>query len=469
MRTRRQFLRTMSAALPSASLALAAQSAGNRRPNFLFLHTDDQRFDTIRALGNGQIRTPNMDRLVARGLTFTQATTQGGLTGAICMPSRAQTLTGHNLFRVHRSIVDRTANPDLETITLPEQLRRHGYQTFHTGKWHLGPRLHHRSFTAGEAIFFGGMTDQNKMPIYSYQPEGHYPKEASQIAKGYSSQVIADAAIAYLQTPPSQPFFLYAAFTSPHDPRTAPAQFASLYAAERMETPPNFLPQHLFDNGELKVRDELLAAFPRTPAEIRQHLADYYAMVSEVDHQIGRILDALEASGLADRTYIIFAGDNGLAVGQHGLMGKQNLYDHSLRVPLVLCGPNLAKGKRSDALCHLMDLPVTLAELAGAPLSTGNQPGGPEGISLLGSSRRQETIAAYTTVQRALRTKDWKLILYNVKGERNVQLFDLANDPWEMHNLAEQPKQQPRVARFRERLIELLRAAGDPHWERFAG
>jgi arylsulfatase A-like enzyme len=450
MPSRRQFC----SALAAAPLALAQA----KRPNFLILHTDDQRFDTIRALGNREIHTPNMDRLAARGIAFTQATTQGGLTGAICMPSRAQLLTGMHVFRVHRDIVDHPATPAPGLVTFPEHLRKHGYSTFHTGKWHIGPPLHHRSFTHGANIFFGGMSDHLKMPVFDFDPSGQYPKQNVRPAEGFSSEVIANSSIDFLKTQSgASPFLLYAAFTSPHDPRMAPKKFADMYPAEKVTLPGNFMPQHPFDNGELKVRDELLAPFPRTGAEVRRHIAEYYAMISEVDFQIGRVLDALDASPHAANTFIVFAGDNGLAVGQHGLLGKQNLYDHSLRVPLIVAGPGIPKGKRDSSLCHLMDIAPTVCDLAGAPLPevTGGQ-------NLLKGKPRPCTFAAYRGVQRALRTKDWKLVLYNVNGARTTQLFDLKNDPDELRNLAGSPAHRSRLDEMKAELHRQLAEAGDP-------
>lgn len=450
MLTRRAFLPTLAASSP------AVFSQPNR-PNFVILHTDDQRFDTIRALGNGALQTPTMDRLAARGVTFTQATTQGGLTGAICMPSRAQMLTGLNVFQAHKAIVDHPATPDASAITFPEHLRKQGYRTFHTGKWHIGPRLHHRSFTHGANIFFGGMSDHLQMPVFDYDPEGRYPKERQYIAKGFSSEVIANSAVDFLrQQQGDAPFVMYAAFTSPHDPRMAPKRFADLYDPEKIELPKNFMAQHPFDNGEMKVRDELLAPFPRTEAEVRTHIAAYFAMITEVDYQMGRVLEALESSPNAGNTYVFFAGDNGLAVGQHGLLGKQNLYEHSLRVPWIVTGPGVAKGKRNGSLCHLMDMAPTICNLAGAPLPTAV-----DGQDLFKGRPRTSTYSAYRNLQRALRTNDWKLILYNVNGRRTEQLFDLKRDPWELRNLAAEPPQKSRVAAMTSELASQLAAAGD--------
>lgn len=123
---------------------------------------------------------------------------------------------------------------------------------------------------------------------------------------------------------------------------------------DNIAVPANFMPEHPFDNGEMRIRDEMLGPFPRTEEFVRGEIAGYYAMISEVDAQIGRVLDALEANGQADNTIVIFAGDNGLAVGQHGLLGKQSMYEHSIRVPLVMAGPGIPSGETRDAWCTFL-------------------------------------------------------------------------------------------------------------------
>jgi len=188
----------------------------------------------------------------------------------------------------------------------------------------------------------------------------------------------------------------------------------------------------------MKVRDEMLAPHPRTPAVVREHLAAYYAMITHVDHHMGRVLAALEESGHADNTIVVFAADNGLAVGQHGLFGKQNLYDHSVRVPLVMGGPGLPRGARCDSLCYLLDIFPTLCNLTELPV-----PATVEGRSLMPALRnakaqiRDSVFLAYRHFQRGVRTDAWKLIKYNVGGKQTTQLFDLRADPGEMKNLAE--------------------------------
>ena len=149
---------------------------------------------------------------------------------------------------------------------------------------------------------------------------------------------------------------MYVAFNAPHDPRQAPKEFVDRYPLESIELPPNYLPEHPFDQGErYTLRDEILAPFPRTEEAIKIHMQEYYAIISHMDYEIGRILEKLETLGIADNTYIIFTADHGLAVGQHGLLGKQNQYDHSIRVPLVINGPDIQAGTSTDALVYFAE------------------------------------------------------------------------------------------------------------------
>jgi arylsulfatase A-like enzyme len=227
--------------------------------------------------------------------------------------------------------------------------------------------------------------------------------------------------------------------------------------------PPNFISRHPFDNGEMTVRDEMLAEFPRTPEEIRRHLAEYYATISHLDAQIGRIMEMLNRTGKTDNTLIVFTGDNGLAIGQHGLMGKQSVYEHSIRVPLIFCGPGIPQGEQRDDFCCLTDIFRSVCDMTGiqVPISV-------EGESLVPAiqnqarRRREALYFAYRHFQRALRTEKWKLILYNVRGNKHTQLFDIENDPWEMKNLAGDPSQIERIQKMTEMLKTMMAQAGDP-------
>jgi len=430
-------------------------SPASNRLNVLFLFADDMRFDTIAALGNREIRSPHLDRLVDQGFVFEQCCIMGSTMPAVCIPSRAMLMSGRSLWRTPT---------DLKGVpSLPEILRQQGVVTFATGKWHNGKPSFARAFSAGRAIFFGGMTDHSKVPIYDFDPTGQYRKSSEKVGEKFSSELFAHAAIEFLRGhSPDQPFFCYVGFCAPHDPRTPPEAFARLYDPAKLTLPGNFLPEHPFDNGELKVRDELLAPFPRTPEVIREHLAAYYGMISHLDAEVGRILQTLEELGLAAKTIIVFSADNGLAVGQHGLLGKQNLYEHSVRVPLVLKGPNVPRG-RSKALVYLHDLMPTLCDVFGVPA-----PEGVEGRTLWPIIRgetetlRDCVLLSYRNEQRAIRRGNWKLIMYEVQGRSTVQLFDLANDPEERENLTYDPKHAQTRTELEKLLFEARAAAGDP-------
>ena len=430
---------------PAAAPRAAAAPEG-KRWNVLVLYSDDQRWDTIGALGHPVVKTPNLDRLVKRGFVFRNNYVMGAMGGAVCIPSRAMLHSGRSLWRVPN---------DMSGVPLwGELMQQAGYATFATGKWHNGPASLLRSFKAGKAIFLGGMSDHFAVPVQDLSSDGKLGEKY--IGPKFSSELFADAAIAFLrQHKAPQPFFLYVAFTAPHDPRTPPGEFAKMYDPKSIPLPKNMLPQHPFDNGDMWGRDEMLAPHPRTPEVVRQHLADYYGMISHMDQQIGRILQALADTGHDADTLVIFVGDNGLAVGQHGLFGKQNLYEHSGRTPLVFAGPGVPSGQ-SDALVYLHDILPTVCELVGLPV-----PEAIDGKSLVPVIRGQKqqvrdyVFTAYRNLQRAVREPRWKLIKYHVGGVKTTQLFDLENDPWEMNNLADDPA----CAEHRKRLEALLEKA----------
>jgi arylsulfatase A-like enzyme len=459
---RREHLRTLAGA--AAGVAASAQT-GSKPPNILILFTDDQRFSTLNALNNPEVRTPTMDALMRRGTTFVRAGIMGGTVPAVCAPSRGMLISGQTLFHVHHNLID--ANSPVEKRRpyhlFPEVLRERGYVTFATGKWHNGEKTHARCFSSGENIFFGGMSDHDKVPVADFDPTGEYPKQKRFIAKGFSTEIFSDSAIKFLKEHKGdRPFLAYVAYTSPHDPRTAPKKFADLYPPEKIQLPENFLPEHPFDNGEMKVRDEALAAWPRTPEVVREHIAAYYAMITHLDHHMGRVLKALEESGHAENTIVVFAADNGLAVGQHGLLGKQNLYEHSMRVPLVIGGPGLPKNKRTEAFAYLFDLFPTLCELTGTQV-----PPTVEGLSLAPVIRGQKAkvrdsmFTAYRKFQRAVKDDRYKLIRYHVNGKKTTQLFDLKSDPLERKNLAGDTSQAARVEGLNGLMKEWMKNTDD--------
>ncbi len=447
------------------------------KPNIVVFFTDDQRFDTIHALGNDRIRTPVMDSLVASGTAFVNAGIMGGTSGAVCMPSRAMLMSGRTLF----SLEKQGQNIPADHTLLGEALQGAGYQTFGTGKWHNGKSAYARSFTDGAEIFFGGMGDHWNVPAYDYDPTGKYDSTCPRcpnpwgsneleqrngdhiIGGKHSSELFCEAAMDYLdRCDDDKPFFMYISFMAPHDPRTMPSEYLQMYDPADIELPPNFMMTHPFNNGELRIRDELLAPFPRLPDEIKRHIAEYYAMITHADAQIGRVIDKLKAKGCFENTVIVFAGDNGLAVGRHGLMGKQSNYEHSIRVPLILSGPGIPAGQRSEAFCYLLDIYPTLCELIGAAI-----PDSVEGKSLVPALQdpqakiRELMHYAYTDKHRAVRDAQYKLIEYVVEGKRTTQLFDWHEDPWELNNLAEDASCADTVARLRQELRRWQTEYGD--------
>ncbi len=437
------------------SPSVAAQAS---RPNVLFLITDDQSSDTIHALGNDAVRTPTLDRLVREGVVFSNTYIMGASSPAVCSPSRACLMSGRTLWDLECQGEYGFEISD-KCKTLPQAFRESGYVTFATGKNEPGRAgSFGRSFSSGDKILFRGMTrSQTKLPLCEFAPSGEYPEGSEVVQEGkHSAEVYADAFIRFLagRAANSQPFFAYVAFQTPHDPRQSPSEFRAMYREESMKLPASFLPRHPFDNGMLAIRDEKLAPFPRTEQVIRRHLADYYASITHTDAQIGRILTALEKSGRRDDTIIVFCSDNGLAVGRHGLMGKQNLYEHSVRVPLVLCGPGIPRGENRDQLCYLYDIHPTLCEIAGVPL-----PAGVAFTSLVpvlsdpAAKHREQLYFAFMSWQRAIREERYKLIEYCVAGKRHTQLFDLAADREELTNLAGHPEHAGHLRNLR-RLLE---------------
>jgi uncharacterized sulfatase len=419
------------------------------KTNVLFLFADDQRADTIAALGNPVIRTPNLDRLCRAGVAFNRAYMQGGFNGATCVPSRAMLLSGQSLFHVDEQL--------LRDETWPAAFGRAGYTTFMSGKWHNGPKSLPLCFQIARGVFAGGMTNPLKAQLSNLAGDRLTPPQP---ADKHACAVFADEAIRFLREHRGGPFCCYVPFDAPHDPHIVPDEFPVHYDPDKIPLPPNFLPQHPFDNGEMRIRDEVLLPHPRSPADVRRMIADYYRYISYLDMLIGRVLDSLEASPHAKNTIVVFAADSGVARGSHGLIGKQNLYEHSIRVPLIVAGPGIAAGKRTDAMCYLYDVLPTLGATCGVPA-----PPKSEGMNLTATLRnpdraaRPDLLFAYQNVQRAIETPQWKMIRYPKADQ--TQLFDLKNDPYEIHNLAAAPEHAAKAAELTALLNRELAAAGD--------
>jgi arylsulfatase A-like enzyme len=444
---------------------LSTQAADHRRPNVLLIVSDDQRPDTIAALGNPLIKTPHLDELVRRGTVFTRATCAQPL----CYPSRAELLSGCTGWR--NGSYSRLKLADGVPL-LPRVMQCAGYRTCYVGKWHTVGRPSAISFDECDGLFAGGKASQQTYVDFRGRPATGYrgwqfqtedgrrfPEQGIGLTPNTSGQ-IADAAIRLIKGPADKPFFLQVNFAAPHDPRIWPPGYERMYDAAKLPLPANFRGEHPFDHGNARGRDEVLLPFPRTESDVRQELACYYAVISHMDEQIGRILAALDETRQRDKTLVIFTSDHGLALGSHGLVGKQNMYEHTINVPLVMAGPGIPAGQKRAAQCYLRDLFPTICELAGfaAPPMDGRSL-----IPILEGRQdevHQFVVGYFQDSQRMIREGNWKLIWYP-KIDR-WQLFDLSSDPNELHDLAAEVSQAKRIATLRLALKTWLADHHDP-------
>jgi len=471
------------------------------RPNFLFLFTDDQTYQTIHALNNSEIETPNMDKLSEQGITFTHCFNQGSWSGAVCVASRTMLLTGQTVFRAAQNEIylDNWARSKKNKIKTEvplwqEIFSANGYETFITGKWHNSKYAVLKNFDRGEAIGAGFYPsfdkDHSDKAAYNrsssdseWKPwdvafTGHWTPKVKDIiydennkknigssytASKHTSELYADKAINYLITEVKKldkPFFMYVAFNAPHDPRQSPKEFVDKYPPSAIKIPENYSKEHPFDQGDHKIRDEKLAPFPRTKEAVQLHRSEYYAIITHFDRELGRILKALEASGKADNTYVILSSDHGLAVGQHGLMGKQNQYDHSIRMPLIIRGPNLGSGKKVDNKVYLQSMFATSCELASIKIPETVEFKSINDLLHGGKTGGEKYIfGTYKGFQRMIRSDEYKLIIY--PQIKMVQLFDLKKDPLEITNLAENKNYKKIKKQLFKELIIKQKELGD--------
>lgn len=459
-------------------LAVSASAAG--KPNIVFVLTDDQAPDTVAAgkiwgAGSSGIRTPNMDRLYHDGTSFSRAYNMGAWHGAVCVASRSMLNSGGFLWHARRAEQNKFSDMIRNARFWSQRMKAAGYETYMTGKWHVetpvGKLFDH------VAVVRPGMAGTVKKaynrPIEG-KPDAWLPWDESNggywTGGKHWSEVVADDAETFIKQAAAEqkPFFMYLAFNAPHDPRQSPKEFVDMYPLDQVRVPENFLtinPHHaamgLGPQDLTGMRDETLAPFPRTEFAVKTHRREYQALVSHLDVQIGRILAAIEKAGVSGTTHVILTSDHGLALGRHGLMGKQNMYEHSLRVPFVITGPGIPKGKSIDARIYMQDAMATSLELAGADN---------EGVDftsvlpLVKGERKvqyQTIYGAFTARgQRAVIDGDHKMILY--PADKTVMLFNLAKDPLEMNDLANQPESADLKKRLFTRLLEAQKQTGDP-------
>ena len=445
--------------------------AAEDKPNFLFIFADDLAYDAVGAYGNQEVRTPHLDELAARGKLFTHAYNQGGYHGAVCVASRSMLVTGQYLWQVRKREKEIRSKLQVEKQLWPQLLASAGYDTYFTGKWHVQADAA-KIFKVARHIR-GGMPNQTpegyNRPIDG-QPDPWDPTDPKfgGFWKGgkHWSEVVADDCLDYLEMAKASdnPFFFYIAFNAPHDPRQAPREFVDLYPIQEISLPQPFSAAYAYKDDigcSARLRDEKLAPFPRTPRAVKVNRAEYYAIITHLDAQVGRILAGLKASGKEENTYIVFTADHGLGCGHHGLFGKQNMFDHSVRVPFLAAGPGIQANSQTGARIYFQDVMPTTLELAGV-----NAPDRVQFQSLLSiwkgqSDRGRDAIyGAYTMLQRMVTTGDHKLIIYPKIGKK--LLFNLRDDPTETHDLAADPSQKWRLIDMEKTLRALQKETGDP-------
>lgn len=474
-----------------ASFAGHAFAAEAKRPNILFILVDDQSpFDLNCYNSKSPLDTPHIDRLAREGMVFDGAYHMGSFSGAVCTPSRHMIMTGRTVWHLPISPEAGKKNlcpSDIAQQTIPAVFNRAGYATMRTCKQGNSYEGANKLFTVRhDATKRGGTADSGSAwhgdRVMDYLKERETAKE-------------------------TKPFLIYYGFSHPHDTRDGTPELLAKYGAvnhtDKANSPPahsnqpklplNYLPAHPFEHGHPKLRDEVAVSGVwdrRDERTIRNELGREFACSENIDVQIGRVLAKLEATGELANTYIIYTADHGMAIGRHGLQGKQNLYQHTWRVPFIVKGPGIKPGSRVEGNIYLLDVMTTLCDLAGVPA-----PETSEGTSfkpVLTGEKQMVRDVLYGVYNggtkpgmRSVKHGDWKLIQYDVMNGavRETQLFNLKENPEELlaehhdpkvialtgstpekHqvNLANDPKHAAKLAEMRALLLSEMRQHDDP-------
>ena len=459
-----------------------------QKPNVLLILADQLRADALGCYGNRIVKTPHLDRLASKGTRFLDTM----ITQPTCTPSRASILSGCYPSTLRTRMVG-CETPD-DPRFLPRVLRQNGYRSVSIGKIHLNPQgaeAHHIEATrdaTGATDYYGfadihlvnGHGARNLGPEYTkalstihpdreqryenraYYPDGIAGEKAGTYAwpydeKLHSSRYTADRAIEFLTEEQPQPFFLHLSFPDPHHPFTVPEPWASMYDLDDMPPPieradPKSMPawyEAVYRGGSSdRVPDgsysDAIAGTPpyeydtMTRRDWARVKSLYYGMISYTDHQIGRVLEQHEKSGLADDTVILFTADHGDYLGDHGLVGKGYHFDGALRVPYIVAGPGLQEGGSCQGPASTLDIAPTIYDLARV-----REPVGVQGVSQAPYLRGETAYARQTAMVendddfageklRTITTREWKLTHYT--GRDYGELYDRVADPGEQHN-----------------------------------
>jgi arylsulfatase A-like enzyme len=433
MLSRRQFLAT------SASLA-AAQPAG--RPNILFLLGDDQRWDTLGCMGNKLVKTPHIDSLAQRATIFDNCF----VTTSICATSRASILSGQYA-RTHgvHNFAD-TFKPGRFQLTYPQLLRAAGYRTGFIGKYGVGNKM-----PAGEFDYWRGFPGQGK-----YFPQGE--------PGPHLTEIMGNQALEFMQ--PAQPWCLSISFKAAHVQDEDPRQFLPspatehLYDGVKFPEPPTMHPRDIarfpFSIQRSENRRRFVVRFG-TPALYQESVRNYYRLISEIDTQVGRIVEHLRQTNQLENTVIVYSGDNGFYLGEHGLAGKWFLHEESVRVPLIVFDPRTKGGIRRAETVLNIDIAPTLLAAAGLPAPAGTQ-----GRNLLPLTRGEKAPNWRTEFfyehllpndwipqTEGVRTNEWMYCRFLNEKPLFEELYNLKQDPREEHNLATDPRYKSQLDSMR--------------------
>ena len=457
----------------AAGLPLVQRAAS--RPSVVLITGDHLRWDHVGANGNPYIRTPAMDRVAREGVTFTLCTT----VGVACAPNRASLFTGRYP-NAHRLMTNGIPMPQGE-VTLTHVLREAGYYTGQMGKLHFLPHsgrnhrephppygFHQMRISDEPGCYddaYGLWLDAQgpevrrkanvKMPgqrgVFEY-----YTFEGDE--RTTHAHWVASETVRFIEENRSRPFFVHAGFYAPHPPLNPPASMLALYKDAKLP------PRHWrADEAERLPRPmrqavERLAATPEdTWTAYRRH---FYAMVSELDRNIGRILDAVDPAN----TIVVITSDHGDYLGDHSMTGKSAIpYDGAMRIPLLMRGPGVARASRSEEVVEVVDVMPTLLELLGLPLPKGNQ--GTSLVAAMKGGKGKEAALMQSPNNRILRTKAAKYCCWS-SGEE--ALFDLGADPHELRNVAAEAGSKALLDQMRQRLLRRSIEVQDPLPERVA-
>ncbi|MGH9657773.1 MAG: sulfatase family protein [Bryobacteraceae bacterium] len=451
---------------------LAAQTR-RARPNIVLITGDHLRWDHVGANGNGAIRTPNLDRLARDGASFTHCCT----VGVACSPNRASLFTGRYP-HAHGIMSNGIPLPESE-VTLTHVLREAGYYTGQMGKLHFWPhsRRNHREYHPPYGFHQMRLADEPGCYDDAYGqwldaqgPEARrkanvtMPGERKQFEyytfagdeRTTHAHWVASETARFVEENKGRPFFVHAGFYAPHPPLNPPAAMLALY--EKTELPPRHWRAGEADDLPAPMKKAVMNLASTPEAQWTAYRKHFYAMVSELDRNVGRIVGAVERAGLMESTVFVVTSDHGDYLGDHNLTGKSAMpYDGAMRIPLIFRGPGMGRGVRSDEVVEMVDVMPTVLELAGLGLPKGNQ-----GTSLVKRPGRGAALMQSGN-NRILRTRSAKYAYWS-SGEE--ALFDLESDPHELRNVAGRNKallDEMRVAMLR-RTLEVV----DPLPERIA-